>query len=39
MAPEVINHKNHSYSADYYGLGVIAYELMLNRRPFYGRTI
>ena len=26
----------HSFTADYYALGVIAYELMLGRRPYVG---
>lgn len=28
--------KPHSYTADYFALGVIAYELMLGRRPYVG---
>ena len=38
MAPEVIFKQNHSYEADYYALGVICHELMLNKRPYKGRT-
>ena len=37
MAPEVMTKQNHSYEVDYYALGVIIYELMLNRRPYQGR--
>ena len=28
--------KSHSYGVDYFALGVIAYELMLGRRPYVG---
>ena len=28
IAPEVLLHLNHSYSADYFALGVLTYELM-----------
>ncbi|CAK60256.1 unnamed protein product (macronuclear) [Paramecium tetraurelia] len=38
MAPEVMCRMDHSVVADYYALGVIAYELMLGRRPYNGRT-
>lgn len=31
MAPEVMCRMNHSFTADYYALGVIAYEFMLSR--------
>jgi serine/threonine protein kinase len=36
MAPEVMVKRSHSYTADYYALGVIAFELMLGRRPYIG---
>ena len=36
MAPEVMLRKSHSYAVDYFALGVIAYELMLGRRPYQG---
>ena len=38
MAPEVICRKNHSYTADYFALGVMAYEFMLGKRPYMGRN-
>ena len=38
MAPEVIFKQNHSYESDYYAIGVICHELMLNKRPYKGRT-
>jgi serine/threonine protein kinase len=31
MSPEVICRLNHSFEADYFALGVIAYEFMLRR--------
>jgi serine/threonine protein kinase len=38
MAPEVIFKQNHSYESDYYAMGVICHELLLNKRPYKGRT-
>lgn len=37
MAPEVMSRKDHSFAADYFAVGVIAYEFMLGRRPYVGR--
>ena len=37
MAPEVMFRMNHSYSVDFYAIGIIAYECMLGRRPYNGR--
>ena len=34
MAPEVMCKQNHGVSADYYALGIIAYECMLGRVSF-----
>ena len=31
MAPEVINRKNHTFTADFFAVGVIAYECMLGK--------
>lgn len=36
MAPEVLAHKNHDISVDYYAMGIIIYELMFGRRPYSG---
>ena len=36
MAPEVITKQNHSYSVDFFALGVIGYEFMTGRRPYIG---
>jgi serine/threonine protein kinase len=38
MAPEVLCRQNHSYSVDYFALGIIAYEMMLKKRPYFGRN-
>lgn len=38
MAPEVICHKNHTFTADFFALGVMGYEFMLGRRPYNGRN-
>ena len=37
MAPEVMCRKDHSFSVDYFALGVIGYEFMLGRRPYHGK--
>ena len=36
MAPEVIMRQNHSFTSDFFGIGVITHELMLGRRPYVG---
>ena len=36
MSPEMMVRRPHTFTADYYALGVIAYELMLGRRPYVG---
>ena len=38
MAPEVLNELSHNQVADFYSLGVIAYELFNNRRPLEGNN-
>ena len=38
MAPEVMLRKSHSFTVDYFALGVMAYELMLGRRPYVGAS-
>jgi len=30
--------RSHTFTADYFALGVIAYELMLGRRPYVGAS-
>ena len=36
MAPQVMIRRPHTYTADYFALGVIAYELMIGQRPYIG---
>lgn len=38
MAPEVMCKQNHGVAVDYYAVGVIAYECMLGRRPYNGKS-
>jgi serine/threonine protein kinase len=38
MAPEVLCRQNHGIAVDYFALGVIAYEFMIGRRPYNGRS-
>lgn len=38
MAPEVIGRKGYTWCVDWWSLGVTAYELLFNYRPFDGRT-
>ena len=37
MAPEVLTYENYTFTADYYAIGVIAYELLVGRRPMIGK--
>mmetsp|Transcript_15477 Transcript_15477/g.28068 ORF Transcript_15477/g.28068 Transcript_15477/m.28068 type:complete len:359 (-) Transcript_15477:1818-2894(-) len=38
MAPEVMCRQNHGVAADYFAVGVIAYEFMTGRRPYLGKS-
>ena len=38
MAPEVMCRQQHGYVADFYAIGVIAFECMMGRRPYNGRS-
>lgn len=38
MAPEVMMRKSHDIAADYFAVGVIAYECMLGKRPYVGKS-
>lgn len=38
MAPEVITNLGYGYSADWYALGIIIYELINGHTPFYKET-
>ena len=37
MAPEVMKAQNHTKAVDYFAVGVIAYELMMGKRPYSGK--
>ena len=37
LAPEVIFNKGHGKSVDYYQLGILLYEMLEGRTPFYGK--
>jgi serine/threonine protein kinase len=38
MAPEVMCRQNHGVAADYFAVGVMAYECMNGRRPYVGKS-
>lgn len=38
MAPEVIGRRGYTWCIDWWSLGITAYELLFNYRPFDGRT-
>lgn len=38
MAPEVINGYGHGKAVDYWGLGILIYELLTGNCPFTGKT-
>ena len=38
MAPEVLCSQNHSFSVDFFAVGVITYEFMNGKRPYHGRN-
>lgn len=37
MAPEVMCRQNHGVAVDYFAMGVIAYECMFGKRPYFGK--
>ncbi|CAI2366352.1 unnamed protein product [Moneuplotes crassus] len=37
MAPEIMCRQNHDVAVDFYALGIIAYELMIGKRPYTGK--
>jgi len=38
MAPEVMCRQNHGVAVDYFAIGIMAYEFMMGRRPYQGRS-
>ena len=38
MSPEVMEGKNHSFSVDFFAMGVIGFEFMIGKRPFSGKN-
>lgn len=38
LAPEIVSHHRYSYEADWYQLGVVAYELAFGKTPFDGEN-
>ena len=38
LAPEVLCNENHTFSIDYYAIGIITYELAYGHRPYIGKT-
>ena len=38
MSPEVMRGKNHSFPVDFFAIGVIGYEFMMGKRPYYGKN-
>lgn len=38
MAPEVMFRKAHGIATDYFAVGVIAYECMMGKRPYIGKS-
>jgi hypothetical protein len=37
MAPEVMCRQNHGVAADYFAVGVIGFECMMGKRPYFGK--
>ena len=38
MSPEVMREKNHSFPVDFFAIGVIGFEFMMGKRPYYGKN-
>ena len=38
MSPEVMNAENHSFTADFFAIGVIGYEFLMGYRPYNGKN-
>ena len=39
MAPEIVGKKGYTWCCDFWSLGVTAFELLFNMRPFDGKTV
>lgn len=38
MAPEVLCKQVHSFSVDFYAVGIVCHELMIGKRPYSGQN-
>ena len=38
IAPEVLLKQNHSFTVDYYAIGIIGYEFLIGKRPYIGKN-
>ena len=38
LAPEVLMNENHTFSIDYYSVGIITYEFIFGHRPYIGKS-
>ena len=38
MAPEVLNSQNHSFTVDFYAIGIVGYEFLIGKRPYIGKN-
>ena len=38
MAPEVLLGQNHSFTVDFYAIGIIGYEFLMGQRPYVGKN-
>ena len=38
MAPEVLLSQNHSFTVDFYAIGIVGYEFLVGKRPYIGKN-
>lgn len=38
MSPEVMKGRHHSFQVDFFAIGIIGYEFMIGKRPYYGKN-